>query len=186
MLGAGEAATLVRATARVSAAVFAASLAAAARRLSVGDARGQRGLTPTGSRLHAARRADIGAFAAFLAAHTIHFAAVLMLAAATGGENIRNAGGWLPTLAAAAAFYASCAVVLRGKLRQAARWTTTGTRRLDVATMAIVWLVFFQAYALRVFQSPWFAALAVVLAAAFALFAAAASRRQPQAERAML
>jgi len=52
--------------------------------------------------------------------------------------------------------------------------------------MAILWLVFFQAYALRLFQSAWFAALAVVLAASLALFAAAARPRQPRAERAML
>ena len=169
-----ETALLVRATARVSALVFAASLAAAARRLAAG------------TDIRAARRADIAAFGAFLGTHTIHFASVLMLAAATGGENIRDAGGWIPTLAAAGAFYASSASVLRGKLRQTARWATSGARRLDVATMAILWLVFFQAYALRLFQSVWFAALAAVLAASRALFAAAARPRQPQAERAML
>jgi hypothetical protein len=173
-LGVEETAALVRATARVSALVFAASLAAAARRLAAG------------ADIRAARRADIAAFAAFLGAHTIHFATVLMLAGATSGENIRHAGGWIPTLAAAGAFYASCAAVLRGRLRQTARWATAGARRLDVATMAILWLVFFQAYALRLFQSAWFAALAVVLAASLALFAAAARPRQPQAERAML
>jgi len=169
--GAEETAVVARLTARVSAAVFAASLVAAARRLAAG------GTADVG----AARRADIAAFAAFLAAHTIHFAAVLLLAAATAGENIRSAGGWIPTLVVAAAFYAACGGVLRGKLRPAPRWTTARQRRLDVATMAIVWLVFFQAYALRLLQSAWFTALAAALAASLALFAAAAaSGRRPK------
>jgi len=163
-LGAEETAVVVRLTARVSAAVFAAGLVAAARRLASGE-----------SAAGAARRADIAAFGAFLGAHTIHFAAVLMLAAATSGANIRSAGGWLPTLAVAAAFYAACGAVLRGKLRAAPRWTTAAARRLDVATMAIVWIVFFQAYALRLLQSAWFTALAVALAASLGLYAAAAA-----------
>jgi len=176
-LDADQTALLVRVTARASAAVFAASLVAAARRLADDDSVDAR----------AARRADVAAFAGFLTAHTIHFASVLLLAAATGGENIRNAGGWIPTLAAAGAFYVSCGAVLRGKLRQAARWTTAGARRLDIATMAIVWLVFFQAYALRLTQSRWFAALAIVLGASAAMFAtSAAGRRKPQAARVML
>src|SRR5438045_5786347 len=176
-LGAEETAVVVRLTARVSAAVFAVSLLASARRLAAGET----------ADVGAARRVDIAAFAVFLAAHTIHFAAVLMLAAASGGANIRGAGGWIPTLVVAAAFYAACGAVLRGKLRAAPRWTAAGPRRLEVATMAIVWIVFFQAYALRLLQSAWFTALAAALAASLAMFATAAARRpKPQAARVLL
>ena len=176
-LGAEETALVVRATARVSAAVFAASLVFAARRLAAGAAVDVR----------AARRADVGAFAVFLAAHTIHFASVALLAAATGGQNIRDAGGYIGTFVVAGAFYAACAAVLRGKLRGAPRWTTAAERRTEIGTTAIVWIVFFQAYALRLRQSLWFTALAVGLAAALAMFAAAAARRRkPQAARVLL
>jgi len=176
-LGAEEAALLVRATARVSAAVFAASLVAAARRLAADDAMD----------IGAARRADVAAFAAFLAAHTIHFGSVLMLAVATSGQNIRDAGGYSATFVVGAAFYAACAAVLRAKLRTAPRWTTVAQRRTEIGTIAVVWVVFFQAYALRLLQSVWFTALAVALAAALAMFAAAAARRRkPQAARVLL
>jgi hypothetical protein len=157
------AALLVRVTARVSAASFAISLGASASRLGAGAAA-----------LAARRRSDLAAFGLFIAAHTVHFASVALLAWVTEGRNIRDAGGYAATGAAGLAFYAACGAVLRSKARRAARWSATGQRRLEVSTSAIIWIIFFQAYALRLTQSALFAALALALAAALALFLARA------------
>jgi hypothetical protein len=158
------AALLVRVTARVSAALFAVSLLAAARRLGARD----RAAVP------ALRRGDLAAFAAFVAGHTIHFAAVALLAVATAGQNIRDAGGYVATAAVGLAFYAACAGVLRAKARDTAGWTAAGQRRIEIATIVVVWIIFFQAYALRLTQSLLYAALALGLAAALARFLARA------------
>src|SRR5262249_27333220 len=114
-------AIVVRVTARVSAAVFTASLIAAARRLSAGPA----------SDVELNRRIDIGAFAVFVLAHTIHFASVGLLAAATGGRTIRDAGGYAGTLLVGAAFYAACGAVLRAKSRTTTRWANAADGSLD-------------------------------------------------------
>ena len=150
-LDAEQAATLVRVTARVSAVIVATNLLVAARRIGGGG-------SPA-----ALRTADIATFAAFLVSHTIHFICVALLSAATGGENIRNAGGWPLVVAAAAVFYAGAAVVLRIKARPVAGWTSAVQKRLETALLVVVWLVFFQAYALRFTQSWLFAVLAVLL-----------------------
>jgi hypothetical protein len=172
-----QAALLVRVTARVSAGVFATALVASARRLSAGGTLG----------LRRYRRADLACFTLFLVAHTIHFAAVGVLAFASAGQNIRDAGGYAPTAAVAVAFYVACGAVLRAKARTAPRWKTAGERRVEICTSGVLWIVFVQAYALRLAQSWLFAALALVLTGSFALFAAAAARHnQPQDARVML
>ena len=150
-LDAEQAATLVRVTARVSAVIVATNLLVAARRIGGGGS------------ATALRTADVATFAAFLVSHTIHFICVTLLGAATGGENIRNAGGWPLVVAAAAVFYAGAAVLLRIKARPTAGWTTALRRRLETGLLVVVWLVFFQAYALRFLQSWLFAVLAVLL-----------------------
>ena len=154
-----QAALIVRVTARVSAVVFATSLLAAARRLGA-DAAGAA----------ATRRADLAAFAAFVTMHTIHFAAVALLAVVTAGQNIRNAGGYTATAIGGLAFYAACAAVVRAKARGGVRWTSVAERRTEVWTSAGVWLIFFQAYALRLGQSLLFVAIAIGLAAALGRF----------------
>ena len=148
-LDAQQAALLVRVTARVSAVVVAANIIIATRRA-----------VKPGS--PALRRMDVGTFLAFLTTHTIHFICVLLLAAATEGDNIRNAGGWLLVAGSAVAFYVGAAVVLRLKLRPAF-WRSPAERRVETVLLVVVWLVFFQAYALRFLQSWLFAALALLL-----------------------
>lgn len=155
-----DAALLVRVTARVSAVLYAMSLLAGARRLRARDA----------AALGAARRDDLAAFGIWIAAHSIHFAAVALLAVVTAGQNIRDAGGYLGTLAVGLAFYTGCGAVVRVKGRPTAGWTAAGQRRLETSIAIVIWIVFFQAYALRALQSPWFATLALVLAAALATF----------------
>jgi len=155
-----DAALLVRVTARVSAVLFAMSLFAGARRLGARDA----------ALLGAARRDDLAAFGVWIAAHSIHFAAVALLAFVTAGQNIRGAGGYLATLAVGLAFYAGSGAVVRVKARPSTGWTAAGQRRLETGLAIVIWIVFIQAYARRALQSPWFATLAIGLAAALAAF----------------
>ena len=156
-----DAATLlVRLTARTSAGLFAASLLAGARRLG----------PPRPLARHSLRRDDLAAFGAWVAAHSIHFAAVARLSFVTDGQTIRAAGGYAGTLAVGLAFYAACIAVFRVKARPGAGWATIGQRRVETWTAVVIWIIFFQAYALRLNRSPWFATLAVLLAAALAAF----------------
>ena len=160
-----QAAMLVRITARVSAVIVAGNLLAAARRAeSVGSS--------------ALRTMDVATFVAFLASHTVHFACVWLLAVATAGDNIRRAGGWMLVDMAALAFYAGAGIVLRVKLRPRG-WRSVPERRLELGLLVIVSLVFFQAYALRLLQSWFFAALAALLAYSVAGFVRAALRSEP-------
>jgi hypothetical protein len=171
-----QAALLVRVTARVSAVLFATALVVSARRLSAGGTAG-----PTRY-----RSADLACFTLFLVAHTIHFAAVVALAVASSGQNIRDAGGYAATAVAATAFYVACGAVLRAKARETPRWTTARARRVEIWISGVVWIVFVQAYALRFVQSWLFAALALALIGSLALFVAAARQNQPQSARVML
>ena len=160
-----QAAMLVRATARLSAAIVAGNLLVAMRRAeAVGSS--------------SFRTMDVATFVAFLVSHTVHFACVWLLAVATGGDNIRSAGGWILVVMAALAFYAGAAIVLSVKLRPRG-WRSVSERRLELGLLVIVWLVFFQAYALRLLQSWLFAALAVLLAYSVAGFLRAALRSDP-------
>ena len=160
-----QAAMLVRATARLSAVIVAGNLLAARRRAEAVDS-------------SALRTMDVATFVAFLTSHTVHFACVWLLAVASGGDNIRRAGGWTLVFVAALLFYAGAGIVLRVKLRPRG-WRSAGERRLELGLLVIVWLVFFQAYALRLFQSWLFAALAVLLAYSVAGFVRAALRSEP-------
>jgi hypothetical protein len=164
-IDAQQAALLVRATARVSAVIVAANLLAAARRAEP-------------ARSSALRTMDVSTFLAFLVSHTLHFACVWLLAVATGGDNIRRAGGWVLVVMAALVFYAGAGAVLRVKLRPRG-WRSARERRIELGLLVIVWLVFFQAYALRLLQSWLFAALAVLLAYSVAGFLRAALKSEP-------
>src|SRR5262245_57931849 len=115
-----QAAMLVRATARLSAVIVAGNLLVAMRRA---EAVGSSPL----------RTMDVTTFVAFLASHTVHFACVWLLAVATGGDNIRNAGGWILVVMAALVFYAGAAIVLRVKLRPRG-WRSAGERQIGRAS----------------------------------------------------
>jgi len=69
-------------------------------------------------------------------------------------------------------------IVLRVKLRPRG-WRSVPERRLELGLLVIVSLVFFQAYALRLLQSWFFAALAALLAYSVAGFVRAALRSEP-------
>ena len=160
-----QAALAVRVTARLSAVIVAINLLSATRRAEAVESRGLRTMY-------------VATFLAFLASHTVHFVCVWLLALATGGDNIRKAGGWVVVILAALVFYAGVAVVLRLKMRPDG-WRNARERRVELALLVIVWLVFFQAYALRLLQSWLFAALAVLLAYSVAAFLRAALRSEP-------
>jgi hypothetical protein len=79
---------------------------------------------------------------------------------------------------AALVFYAGAGIVLRVKLRPRG-WRSARERHLELLLLVIVWLVFFQAYALRLLQSWLFTVLAVLLAYSVAGFLRAALRSEP-------
>lgn len=153
----------VQLTARLSAVVLAAGLIVAARRLRGGH----RGLW---------RTLDISAFGAFVAAHTVHFACLVLLARSTNGASIRGTGGWVPAMLVAALFYLGCGGAMRLKARQTAVWNTPGERRAEMLTLGALWLVFFQAYAGRLLDTPPFAFLALCLFYALVTFLLAAAK----------
>lgn len=131
---------IVRLTARVSAAAFAAALILFA----AGD-RQNRPRLYFGTRL----------FAAFVVAHTIHFLTVAWLAVVTGGENIRERDGWPVVVLVALLFYLAAFSVLRA-------WGDTAmgrpsSRSLSVmANVAVVAIaaVFLNSYLARVARMP--------------------------------
>lgn len=151
----------VQLTARLSATLLSVSFLVASRRIS-----GRR----------STRTADLVVFAGFVVSHTIHFASVWWLSAVTNGATISRAGGWPGVLTAAALFYLMCSRVLASKARPADAWATAGSRLGEVVPLAILWLIFFQAYAGRAMRSARFAALASLLVYAQVRFATAAFR----------
>ena len=140
---------IVRVTARLSVALFAAALIVFAwgpldwRRVRLG------------------RRL----FAAFIGAHTIHFMSVAWLAVVTGGDNIRERDGWSLALTVALLFYVAAFVVVRAWGDVAEGRTSTRSRRVsaDVALVAIA-VAFLNSYLARAVQMPvyWVPALALV------------------------
>ena len=90
--------TICFASARLSAAIFAAALI-----LFAAGHHHDRRLLQFGIRL----------FAGFVGAHTIHFGAVAWLAVVTAGENIRERDGWPVVVTVALLFYMAAFVVLR-------------------------------------------------------------------------
>ncbi len=109
-------------------------------------------------------------FAAFIVAHTIHFGAVVWLAAVTAGANIDARGGWALMMTVAALFYASAFAVLRtwreiaaGRQPTAPSWFGSRLGVLFIAT------VFLNSYIARAERLPlyWLAATAMVATVAF-------------------
>jgi hypothetical protein len=131
--------TIVRVTVRLSAVVFLMALMFFA----IG-ARSQRGL------VHARRF-----FAAFIAVHTVHFAAVSSLAAVTASANIDDRGGWPVAIVVATLFYASAFAIL-GSWRGAAagRGSTASSRFGSGLGVLFIAAVFLNSYIARVERMP--------------------------------
>jgi hypothetical protein len=147
---------MVRVTARVSAAAFAAALILFA----AGYQHDQRRLF-LGTRL----------FAAFIVAHTIHFGTVAWLAVVTGGENIRERDGWPIVLTVALLFYMAVFTVLRA-WRDAARGRSSSRSLRVPANVAVVAIavVFLNSYLARVERMPVYWLPAICLAGVVALY----------------
>jgi hypothetical protein len=145
---------LVRLTARVSAAVFAAALIVFA----AGYQHDQRRLS-FGTRL----------FAGFIVAHTVHFATVAWLAIVTSGENIRERDGWAVVATVALLFYAAVFVVVRAWGNAAMGSSSRSLRMANVAIVAIA-AVFLNSYLARVAAMPIYWLPAIGLAGSVALY----------------
>lgn len=170
-MDAGQAALLVRATARVSAVILAGNLLVAARR--VGGAAERDALPAT-----ELRRLDVATFVAFIVSHTIHFVCVGLLTIATAGANIDARTGYAPVIAVGVLFYLACGAALRVKLRCSRVWAQPRNRRIEVWSLVAIWLAFFQAYITRPLQSWLFAALAIGLLYSMLVFLARARQRR--------
>lgn len=141
---------IVRATARVSAACFAAALIAFAARA---------------PRHHEAGSTGVRLFVAFILAHTIHFGAVLWLAVLTSGENIRARDGWFVVLTVGALFYLAAFAILGAWRGFGAGRTVTRAKRLaGHAGVAFIAVIFLNSYAARVGRMPvyWVPAILMV------------------------
>ena len=147
---------IVRLTARVSAATFAAALI----------------LFAAGYQ-HDRRRLYFGTrlFAGFVVAHTIHFVAVGWLAVVTGGENIRERDGWAVVVTVALLFYVAVFVVLRVWREVALGHSSSRSLRV-AANLAVVAIaaVFLNSYLGRVGRMPMYWLPAAGLAGAVALY----------------
>jgi hypothetical protein len=130
----------VRLTAWMSSAAFTGALAA----FVIGVRR--RGRPPVATR---------SAFLGFLGAHTIHFLTVLWLARATGGQNVRDAGGWVVSAVVAILFYVGSFTVLALWRRRAAG--QAAGRRLRVmshAAVLFIWAIFMGSYVALAVSMP--------------------------------
>jgi hypothetical protein len=180
-LDAAVVALAVRTTARISAVLLAANLIVAARRLTTPAPGVPNSAAPDSNPARrardvaAARNLDLATFAAFLVSHTIHFASVALLALATDGSSMRDAGGWTAAMVVGILFYLGGWGVVRGKRRPAGVWMSAGQRRREIGVLSVIWLIFFQAFALR-FDTPLFAVLALGLVYSLVRFLAAALR----------
>jgi hypothetical protein len=147
---------VVRLTARVSAAAFAAALILFA----VGHRRRQRGV-----------RYGIRLFIGFIVAHTIHFSAVAWLAVLTAGENIRMRDGWAVVLTVAVLFYLAAFGILRAwRVLGAGRTWSWGDRLTAHAGITLIALVFLNSYLGRVGTMPVYWLPAVGLIASVVLY----------------
>jgi hypothetical protein len=149
VIGAEQAALLVRVTARISAGLLALNLLMSARRIADG--------------LGTYRTADVRLFVAFIISHTVHFICVGLLAIATNGANLDSPLGYSPVAAVGVLFYIGCAMVLRVKVREGDLWSTRTQRKTEVWPLVALWVAFAQAYVSRLLQSPLFAAIAIML-----------------------
>lgn len=153
-------AELTRVTARASAVVVVASLAAGAAEL----------FAPQSS--FSRRGAGWKLLGALLVSHTIHFAAVAALTIERHAQNIAEGGGWLVTGVVGLFFYAATAGAL--VLRRAPSFARTVPNLVgDGVLSSAVALAFLQAYAARRGISALFAVLAALLSGAWLVFAAA-------------
>ena len=147
---------IVRLTARVSAATFAAALI----------------LFAAGYQ-HDRRRLSFGTrlFAGFVVAHTIHFVTVGWLAVVTAGENIRERDGWAVVVAVALLFYLAVFSVLRA-WGDAALGRSSSRRLRVTANVALVAIaaVFLNSYLARVVRMPVYWLPAVGLAGTVTLY----------------
>jgi hypothetical protein len=151
---------LVRLTARISAALFAAALIVFA----AGYQHDQR-------RLYVAKRL----FAGFIVAHTVHFATVAWLAVVTSGENIRERDGWAFVLTVALLFYAAVFCVVRAWGNAAMGSSPRSLRMANVAIVAIA-AVFLNSYLTRVAEMPIYWLLTIGLAGTVAFYFARIGR----------
>jgi hypothetical protein len=146
---------IVRLTARLSAAIFAAALMLSAA-----------GYQHDRRRLFGARL-----FAGFVVAHTIHFVTVAWLAVVTAGENIRGRDGWAVVVTVALLFYMAVLLVLRASGDAAVGHSSSRSLRVtaNVAVVAIA-AVFLNSYRARVVRMPVYWLPALGLAGIVALY----------------
>jgi hypothetical protein len=154
------AALLVRLTARVSVAVFAAAL-----------------IVFAAGYQHDPRRLSVGTrlFAGFVVAHTVHFATVALLAVVTSGENIREREGWAVVVTVALLFYTAVFFVLRAWRNAAMGPSSSSLRGANVAIVAIA-AVFLNSYLARVAEMPIYWLPTVGLVGTVALYLARTRR----------
>ncbi len=109
--------------------------------------------------------------AGFIAVHSIHFATVLTLAAVTAGANVMERGGWVFHIGVGLLFYGAVIKLWQQeKRRLAGQVSSPGTRRFLVLVIIIIWLVFVQAYALRLALSGLFVVMSLLLIAGLAVY----------------
>jgi hypothetical protein len=142
---------LVRVTARISAAAFAAALIALSLR-----------------RRNPFRAShEIRFFIAFILAHTIHFGTVMWLAVMTAGQNIRIRGGWIVVLPVAALFYLAAFAILRAWISLAARRVLPrGDWWAAHVGVVLIALIFLNSYIARVGRMPAYWVPAILMIAA--------------------
>jgi len=152
---------LVRITARISAVIFVAALAAGGVDL----------LAPPSSSF-SRRGWSWKLVGGVIASHTIHFSFVAALVVETHGQNVLNRGGWILTSVVGALFYVATigALVLR-RVSPAER--TIRNLAGDTAFSILVGLAFLETYLGRVGKSPLFTVMAALLAGAMLTFVAA-------------
>ena len=150
--------TVVRMTARASAAVFAGALVCFA----LANPNSPAKLLPA-----------VRLMAAFLLVHTIHFAAVLWLAWWTAGHNIEERGGWPLMLAVATVFYGAAFTILRRWNQLRSGRVLHGRQRLAVTSgVAFIAALFLNSYVSRAVSTPIFWLPAISIAAAGVLYLA--------------
>jgi hypothetical protein len=157
-------AELVRITARTSAVIFSASLAARAAEL----AWPRRSFSRQG--------AGWKLLGALLVSHTIHFGVVAALTIEMHGQNIANRGGWILTTVVGVLFYAATAGAL--VIRRAPPFAQAVSNLAgDAVLSSLVGLAFLAVYVGRIGRSPLFAVMAAALSGALLAFVAVVAIR---------
>jgi hypothetical protein len=163
---------LVQWTARASAVILVAALAAGAADL----------LAPLSSSSASHRGSGWKLVGALIVSHTIHFAFVAALTLETHGQNVVNRGGWMLASVVGVLFYVATvgALVLR-RVPPASRPLANVAG--DAVCSVLVGLAFLEIYGGRAGRSPGFALMAALLAVALIIFVVAAGvhvlRRSP-------